>query len=218
MKCSNCRCIIPDSSVSCMYCGQPVPKGDERTEPVSFIGRRASRKRNAVARAYTAPVYTEPSYCEPVYYEQPHGAPVNQESAYRVPICNEPLYSEWYYGSAVYRDPSHNEPYHHEQPYRAPSHTEQVWGTYQSSDCIDSIHYAYNDGCYDDRYGYGGYNTQANYDDRCSNDNSGRRMSAFDFSVIREDGSLDVAKCLLYFLALDIAALLILFILGLALI
>lgn len=34
MKCTNCRCVIPDSSDYCEYCGHAVDKGDQPTYPV----------------------------------------------------------------------------------------------------------------------------------------------------------------------------------------
>ena len=34
MKCTNCRCVIPDSSDYCVYCGHSVFKGDTPTYPV----------------------------------------------------------------------------------------------------------------------------------------------------------------------------------------
>lgn len=35
MKCPNCRCVIPQSMVRCLYCGKYLPLGDEETEPVN---------------------------------------------------------------------------------------------------------------------------------------------------------------------------------------
>ena len=34
MKCTNCRCVIPDRSEYCVYCGQAVDQGDAPTYPV----------------------------------------------------------------------------------------------------------------------------------------------------------------------------------------
>ncbi len=35
MKCTNCRCIVPDSCDYCMYCGYPLPpSGSTRTIPI----------------------------------------------------------------------------------------------------------------------------------------------------------------------------------------
>lgn len=36
MKCTNCRCVIPDRSDYCVYCGQAVDKGEEPTYPVGI--------------------------------------------------------------------------------------------------------------------------------------------------------------------------------------
>lgn len=226
MKCSNCRCVIPDSSRSCMYCGQPVRTGEERTEPVSYNTRRVRRRRNDSSRTYTAPVYnaaaeTAPSYRDRIYceqpYEQPYEQPAYRESAYRASYGNEPLYREGYYGSAVYRDQPYYGQNPSEQSYRVPSYTEQLRMSYRASEYNDSIYYAYNDGYYDDGYGYGGYVRDVNNEGRYGSDYRGRKKSGFDFSVICDDGSVDVAKCLLYFLGLVIAALIVLFILGLTL-
>ena len=54
MKCTNCRCVIPDRSEYCVYCGQEVSKGDTPTYPV-----------------YNRPVdYSVPSY--PAVYQTPY--------------------------------------------------------------------------------------------------------------------------------------------------
>ena len=42
MKCINCRCVIPDSSDYCVYCGHAVETGSDPTYPV----------RNSVYRSY----------------------------------------------------------------------------------------------------------------------------------------------------------------------
>lgn len=34
MKCPNCRCVVPESSISCVYCGYRWPLGDETTVQV----------------------------------------------------------------------------------------------------------------------------------------------------------------------------------------
>ena len=36
MKCINCRCVIPDTSDYCVYCGHAVERGDEPTYPVRY--------------------------------------------------------------------------------------------------------------------------------------------------------------------------------------
>ncbi|WP_407383929.1 hypothetical protein [Ruminococcus sp.] len=38
MKCINCRCVIPDTSDYCVYCGHVVERGDEPTFPVRYSG------------------------------------------------------------------------------------------------------------------------------------------------------------------------------------
>ena len=62
MKCSNCRCVIPDRSEYCLYCGQIIPLGDEATQPAG-IGVTQPARRNRGARRpqapYQAPVYTD---------------------------------------------------------------------------------------------------------------------------------------------------------------
>ena len=202
-----------------MYCGHPVPMGDERTEPVISISRRVHRKRNEADQTYSVPEYSgsaEPSYNNAaLYYEQPYEYPVRQEPAYRLPYSDEPIYREGRYGAAEYRDPLYNEHHRRERSYRAPSNTE--YRSYRASEYNDSIYYAYNDGYYDDCCGYGGYVTDAGYEGRYGSDYSGKNKTAYDFSVINDDGSLNLAKCLLYFLCLDVAALIILLVLGLVL-
>lgn len=43
MKCYNCKCVIPDHSEYCAYCGRPVPLGNELTYRVEY-GRNPRRE------------------------------------------------------------------------------------------------------------------------------------------------------------------------------
>lgn len=65
MKCTNCRCIIPDRSDYCVYCGQPVDKGEEATYPV---GINTSYPQSDI---YSVPPYTYYYYDENAYYGIP---------------------------------------------------------------------------------------------------------------------------------------------------
>lgn len=51
MKCSNCRCIIPDSSAVCMYCGRRVYLGNEPTETVGYHDRYPYRRESFAPRS-----------------------------------------------------------------------------------------------------------------------------------------------------------------------
>lgn len=44
MRCSNCKCVIPDSSAVCMYCGRRVYLGNEPTETVGYHDRYTHQK------------------------------------------------------------------------------------------------------------------------------------------------------------------------------
>lgn len=47
MKCTNCKCIVPDSCVFCMYCGSPMlPSGATRTVPVQEYRRNVTHYNN----------------------------------------------------------------------------------------------------------------------------------------------------------------------------
>ena len=38
MRCNNCRCVIPDRSDYCVYCGHAIPLGDEVTYRAEYSG------------------------------------------------------------------------------------------------------------------------------------------------------------------------------------
>ena len=60
MKCPNCRCVIPESSILCNYCGYRLPLGDETTVPV-FHGRIGAYT-SELLRSYYANAYGQPKY------------------------------------------------------------------------------------------------------------------------------------------------------------
>ena len=68
MICSNCRCVVPDASDRCMYCGQMFSKGNTKTVPVG-----SSPTRNVTfyeTFPNTQPVRdTQPTYNSSRFYE-----------------------------------------------------------------------------------------------------------------------------------------------------
>lgn len=51
MRCTNCKCVIPDSSAVCMYCGRRVYLGNEPTETVGYHDRYTSQRRSFVPKS-----------------------------------------------------------------------------------------------------------------------------------------------------------------------
>ena len=51
MRCPNCRCVIPEASIRCQYCGRYMPIGSEKTLPVS----ESTRTVNTPYIGYSAP-------------------------------------------------------------------------------------------------------------------------------------------------------------------
>lgn len=82
MKCVNCRCIIPETSVRCIYCGHAVYRGSAATTPVTrrvTIPYSSSPVRETYDRRYenrydgtyytgTQASYVDAAYVNPAYY------------------------------------------------------------------------------------------------------------------------------------------------------
>lgn len=77
MKCDNCRCIIPESSDYCVYCGHAVYKGDKRTFPVPYGGVKPyhrSMRAEWYGDTYSAPACDtayNAALINPTYHESP---------------------------------------------------------------------------------------------------------------------------------------------------
>ena len=85
MKCINCRCVIPDSSAYCEYCGYPVYQGSEHTyqapEPdynkiyVNNCNYYSALYENTRSN-YGALPYNDGSDAYDTYYESDYYSPV----------------------------------------------------------------------------------------------------------------------------------------------
>ena len=53
MKCPNCRCVIPNHSYRCVYCGHTVQLYDETTAPVQYRQAYANRNGRDYYRAHS---------------------------------------------------------------------------------------------------------------------------------------------------------------------
>lgn len=157
MKCQNCRCIVPDNSDRCMYCGHIFPRGDDPTIPV-------------VKRSYRSPATRYERYDYMTEYQR------------------EPLYTN--HPSFL----STNSNY---------SRNKADYGT----------RYADNNGYYEydytDAHYSGVYGTTQNKENK-------QRQQIFDFAIINDEGTVDFVKSLIYFMAFDLAFMVILLLMFLA--
>ena len=158
MKCVNCRCIIPESSDHCIYCGQKVYRGSTVTMPV---------------------VYRRPAY--------------RPSDAYRQPASYAP-------------------------EYRYDAYTDRYGDSYRA-DAYQSAQQNYPDASYINPSYYGpyGYSGELRRGDHpFEQPNYQENKTEWDFSVINNDGSIDMVKLLLYFAGLDMLLVLLLLLIALA--